>query len=326
MVSFTKVNALLGCITGGLLLAYLLLFKGSCSIDLLVGLGAMLATLTIGNFLLITKEQKDKLQLELSVQQLDTKIGNSTYSLADKVKGIEKSFDFLYNKLRADHKENLEETEIDQEEVFFLGTAESKELSHINKELQEINQEVELVTKYRNQTKLYSELICNKRETKRQITSVNELVGQVVERFRLEKLEKSDYQIKLEEVYDPNLRRAKIERESLDIILDNLLDNASEAVKPQSLQNLSFRPIIKIETKKRNNSIEIIVQDNGEGMSKQTKSEIFDPFFSTRSETAQGLGLTLAKELVDLEQGTIQVKSEPERGSKFVVSLPRHLK
>ena len=61
-------------------------------------------------------------------------------------------------------------------------------------------------------------------------------------------------------------------------------------------------------------------------MSKQTKSEIFDPFFSTRSETAQGLGLTLAKELIDLEQGTIQVESELERGSKFVVSLPRQFK
>ncbi len=320
MVSFTKVNALLGCIAGGLLLAYLLLFKGSCSIDLLVGLGAMLATLTIGNFLLITKEQKDKLQLELSVQQLDTKIGNSTYSLADKVKGIEKSFDFLYNKLRADHKENLEE--IEEEEVFFLRTAESKQLSYISKEIQGINQEVGRVTKYRNQTKLYGELICNKRETKRQITSVNELVGQVVERFRLEKLEKSDYQIKLEEVYDPNLRRSKVERESLDIILDNLLDNAFEAVKPQPDRKPSHRPTIKIETKKRNNSIEIIVQDNGVGMLKQTQSEIFDPFFSTRSETAQGLGLTLAKELLDLEHGTIQVESGPERGTKFVVSLP----
>ncbi len=321
MVSFTKVNALLGCIAGGLLLAYLLLFKGSCSIDLLVGLGAMLATLTIGNFLLITKEQKDKLQLELSVQQLDTKIGNSTYSLADKVKGIEKSFDFLYNKLRADHKENLEE--IEEEEVFFLRTAESKQLSYISKEIQGINQEVGRVTKYRNQTKLYGELICNKRETKRQITSVNELVGQVVERFRLEKLEKSDYQIKLEEVYDPNLRRSKVERESLDIILDNLLDNAFEAVKPQPDRKPSHRPTIKIETKKRNNSIEIIVQDKGVGMLKQTQSKIFAPFFSTRSETAQGLGLTLAKELLDLEHGTIRVESGPERGSEFVISLPR---
>ena len=324
MVSLTKVNAFLGCITGGLLLASLLIFKDSCSIFLLVGLGAGLGTLTIGNFLLITKEQKGKLQLELSVQNLDTRIGDSTYSLNNKVKETKKILDSIQKELIEEHKLNLQSLEpLEDEQFFFSATPYAENLSLVHEKLQGINQEVERVTKYRDQTKLYSELICNKRETKRQITSVNELVGQVVERFRLEKLKKSDCQLKLEEAYDSNLRRAKIERESLDIILDNLLDNAFEAVKSQSLQNLSHRPTIKIETKKRNNSIEIIVQDNGVGMLKQTQSKIFAPFFSTRSETAQGLGLTLAKELLDLEHGTIRVESGPERGSEFVISLPR---
>ncbi len=306
MVSLTKVNALLSCITGGLLLANLLLFKASCSIYLFVGLGVWLATLTIGNFWLINKEQKDKLQLELSVQNLDSRIGDSTYSLNNQAKEIEKILDSLQKELIEEHKLNLQNVEpLDNEQFFFSATPYAKNLSLIHEKLNRIERAISQVTKYRNQTSLYGELICDKRKTKQQMTNVNELVAQVVERVRLEKLEKSDDQITVEEAYDPNLRRSKIDRSSLGVILDNLIDNAFEAVNSQLDREPSYRPTVKIETKKRNKWIDIIVQDNGMGMSQLTKSQIFDPFFSSHSETAQGLGLTLVREMVALQQGQI---------------------
>src|SRR5262249_11325403 len=74
-------------------------------------------------------------------------------------------------------------------------------------------------------------------------------------------------------------------------------------------------------------AIEIKVADRGPGIPLDEQAHIFDPFFRGRRAVQDqvrgtGLGLNLVKKIVEAHGGTIQVRSEPMRGTQFVVRIP----
>lgn len=72
-------------------------------------------------------------------------------------------------------------------------------------------------------------------------------------------------------------------------------------------------------------SIIVAVSDNGVGMDDEVINRIFEKFYqgdSSRSSSGNGLGLALAKKVVDLHGGNITVSSEPGIGSTFTITLP----
>ena len=65
------------------------------------------------------------------------------------------------------------------------------------------------------------------------------------------------------------------------------------------------------------------VKDNGPGIPQTIQNQIFEPFFSTKdNQHRTGLGLAVAKGIIDRHGGTITVRSEPGHGAEFVVQLP----
>ena len=67
----------------------------------------------------------------------------------------------------------------------------------------------------------------------------------------------------------------------------------------------------------------ISVSDTGCGMSEETQANIFEPFFSTKSEVVgTGLGLYVSYAIVQRHQGDIRIDSQPGQGSTFTVTLP----
>jgi signal transduction histidine kinase len=65
----------------------------------------------------------------------------------------------------------------------------------------------------------------------------------------------------------------------------------------------------------------IDVQDTGRGIPAESLPHVFEPFYSTKSE-GTGLGLAICKKIVQDHGGTMEVQSEPGRGSTFTVILP----
>ncbi len=113
-------------------------------------------------------------------------------------------------------------------------------------------------------------------------------------------------------------KTVKADRHFLKQVLYNLIDNAVKYV-PQD------RLIEIIWTKKGENVI-LTVKDQGEGISKQHKSRLFERFYrvdpSRREPKGAGVGLSIVKRLIEKHGGTIAVKSKPKEGSAFICAFP----
>jgi len=65
------------------------------------------------------------------------------------------------------------------------------------------------------------------------------------------------------------------------------------------------------------------VIDNGCGMDEETRSKVFQRFFSTKGSQGTGLGLMIAKKIVDEHGGVIDLVSEKDKGTAVAVTLPQ---
>ena len=104
-------------------------------------------------------------------------------------------------------------------------------------------------------------------------------------------------------------------------IFSNLILNARDALIEKKSPNAKISIVVE-DTKNRDDPIFIIICDNGPGISKEHLEEIFEPFFSTKPTTGTGLGLGIAKRLVQLYDGQIHVESSLGEGTKFTITLP----
>ena len=117
------------------------------------------------------------------------------------------------------------------------------------------------------------------------------------------------------------------DREKLLIVLANLVDNAIRFTPSTGRVTVSS----EIGTGDQGDPVTITVQDTGIGIAAHKIDRIFDRFYQvseprTRQEHGMGIGLTIARGLVQLHQGTIEVQSMPGKGSRFTVRLPSSLR
>lgn len=116
------------------------------------------------------------------------------------------------------------------------------------------------------------------------------------------------------------------DRDKLEKILFNLLSNAFKYTHNDgevSVLMTYHEPLIKED----DGTVEIEIKDNGIGIPANMQEKIFERFFQTdvpQSMVNQGtgIGLAITKEFVNLHNGVIKVKSEPEKGTSFIVLLP----
>ena len=106
-------------------------------------------------------------------------------------------------------------------------------------------------------------------------------------------------------------------QEMLLQVWQNIFENAMKFV-PQGGQ-------IRVLLRKKENCVKVSIVDNGIGMSEDVLARIYEKFYqadSSRTSVGNGLGLTLAKRIVDLHGGKIEVSSKVGKGTSFTVTLP----
>ena len=64
------------------------------------------------------------------------------------------------------------------------------------------------------------------------------------------------------------------------------------------------------------------IEDTGKGMPPEVAAKIFEPFFTHAKPQGTGLGMSMARSVVDAHRRTIRVESEPGRGTEFTVGIP----
>lgn len=109
------------------------------------------------------------------------------------------------------------------------------------------------------------------------------------------------------------------DRDKLEHIVFNLLSNAFKFTPKEG------SVLFKVELEKEDKMLKISVTDSGPGIPKEELDNIFQLFYqadSGKERMGTGIGLALTKELVDLHQGKIDVKSEVDKGTCFCIYLP----
>ena len=150
--------------------------------------------------------------------------------------------------------------------------------------------------------------------------SLNEVISAVTEKFKL-LAEKKNISLKIE--LPSHRLKQLLDVNSISVAINNLIDNSLKYTPGHGhiLVKLTYEPISHPQQ-----SV-ITVQDNGLGIPRADQDKLFTKFFrakniSTMSPKGTGLGLYIAKNIVERHDGRIHVKSEEKHGTVFTIILP----
>jgi signal transduction histidine kinase len=136
----------------------------------------------------------------------------------------------------------------------------------------------------------------------------------VEESLRLVEAQAAENDIKIGVVERENVPRIMGDPEFLRSVFNNLFINAIQAMGSEG-GNLN----VKISPEA--SFVKFEIADSGSGIPEENLTKIFEPYFSTK-ETGTGLGLAIVQKIVDIHNGSIEVESGPEKGTKFTVRIP----
>ncbi len=146
---------------------------------------------------------------------------------------------------------------------------------------------------------------------------IGDIIWEVVE-LKREMAQRHGVSMRVE--VNSQLPRVRVDVGGIKHALGNLVDNAIKFNRPGGEVRIKAATL-------RDNFLVVCVEDTGIGIEKHHLEKIFEPLFQVDSSTTRkypgtGMGLTLAKRMVELHGGTIWAESEPGRGSKFCFTLP----
>lgn len=142
-----------------------------------------------------------------------------------------------------------------------------------------------------------------------------ELVTETVDSMRVHA---QDRGINLYLKCDENLQPLTLDGPRMQRVLVNLIDNA--------LRHTPAGGEVRVDLAQHGGRIELAVTDTGEGIAPDDQRRVFDRFYRaeksrSRDTGGAGLGLAIARGLVEAQGGNIDVDSEPGKGARFVVRL-----
>jgi signal transduction histidine kinase len=120
--------------------------------------------------------------------------------------------------------------------------------------------------------------------------------------------------VTLRKKYAPDLPRASVDEDLMKQVFLNIMLNGIQAMPnggALEVQTHTFGP----------RGVEVIIADQGVGIPAENLTRIFSPFFTTKAR-GTGLGLYVARQIVETQRGELHVSSTPGQGTSFTVRLP----
>lgn len=124
-----------------------------------------------------------------------------------------------------------------------------------------------------------------------------------------------DEEVEVTREYDAACPEALLDARELRKAFSNLILNAVEALTPGGRVTIST----KYAAEER--AITVVIEDTGTGMNEETLSRMFDLFYTTKSD-GTGLGMAIARSVIDLHGGRLTIESRVGHGTRAVVRLP----
>jgi signal transduction histidine kinase len=150
-------------------------------------------------------------------------------------------------------------------------------------------------------------------ELKPELFDLEELVQNVFDDLKFSTTEALSLFIHLEGEANVTLDRARV-----NVLLKNIIGNSVKYKRSGTDAE------IHVGITNSENRVIIEIADNGEGIAEEHLERIFDMFFrGTSNSVGTGLGLYICKEIVNKMNGTIQVTSKKNVGTKMIISLPQ---
>jgi two-component system sensor histidine kinase CiaH len=185
--------------------------------------------------------------------------------------------------------------------------------------LADLKEEVESTTKLVNQLLLLGRSDSGEQIAQSEKVNLQELMSQILRSFQ-HLAERKGVRMTLE---TQKTVQVITDREKLKQLLYILIDNALKYTPGGGLVNISY----EMKITGHDHKLMISVRDNGIGIPLKQQDRIFDRFYRvdksrSRKEGSQGLGLSIAKSIVESLQGSIIVLSKENKGSEFLISIP----
>jgi len=149
------------------------------------------------------------------------------------------------------------------------------------------------------------------RDVEKKFGSLNGVVERLI-RFMEPELQAKEVEVEL--ALDPDLPEILFDSEQIYQVLFNIAFNAIQAMPEGGILQM----VTGLADQKR---VFVNLRDSGIGMQAEKLEKIFTPFFTDKNR-GTGLGLTIAKSIVEKHEGCIEVSSEPGQGSTFRILLP----
>jgi len=245
---------------------------------------------TIGMVSVLSDITKQK---ELEQMKADF-LAKVTHELRTPLVAMDKSLSLLLDKSTGDVSE-------DQQELLSIAQRNLKRLNYLINDLLDL-----------------SRMEAGRIELKRSNIAVSNIIDEIIQ--SLDAWAKTK-EIKITARIEENLPELNCDSQRIGQVLINLVGNA-----------IKFTPqkgsiIIEAKLSRDKKEIEISVEDNGVGIAKEELTKIFDKFYQAAERaptdiTGFGIGLAIAKEIVELHGGRIWAESEKGQGAKFTFTLP----
>ncbi len=153
-----------------------------------------------------------------------------------------------------------------------------------------------------------------RQDAEKKQANINDIAADVLSFVMVQKKFK---RIEIETDFDPNVADALIDADQMAQLLLNLLNNAADAILEAEHENGR----ISVRTVESDDHTELVIADNGVGMSEEVRSKLFRSRLTTK-DSGHGYGLVTCARIVDNHEATVTIDSEIGHGSTFVFRFP----